>query len=391
MPQKNTERKQAEERMKRAAEEWRAAFDSITEMVSIHDRDFKIVRANKAFAYAFNMEPEQIIDRTCYELIHDTNEPPSHCPHMETMRTKEPSTREIFTPHLGIHMEITAAPIFDDKGDVVASVHVARDITERRNAEEELQKYSDNLERIVEQRTQELKEKTEKLLVSERLALVGGITSGIAHDLRNPLNVISNAAGLVEIILKDKEPDPKMDKSIELLKAGVEQAINVIDSLMGSVRKTEVDLEKIQISEYLYKIMGNLPVPENVQLIVENREAIVELPPIMADPKQLERVFQNLAKNAFEAMPDGGAITICPSINDSYLRVEIKDTGKGIPPENIVKVFEPLFTSKTGSDGTGIGLSVCRSIIEAHGGTIAVESEEGRGAKFTIQLPFLAS
>jgi signal transduction histidine kinase len=195
----------------------------------------------------------------------------------------------------------------------------------------------------------------------------------------------------VEIILKDKEPDPKMDKSIELLKAGVEQAINVIDSLMGSVRKTEVDLEKIQISEYLYKIMGNVRVPENVQLIVENREAIVELPPIMADTKQLERVFQNLLKNAFEAMPDGGAITICPSISDSYLRVEIKDTGKGIPPENIVKVFEPLFTSKTGSGGTGIGLSVCRSIIEAHDGTIAVESEEGRGAKFTIQLPFLAS
>ncbi|MFC1978562.1 nitrogen regulation protein NR(II) [Chloroflexota bacterium] len=231
------------------------------------------------------------------------------------------------------------------------------------------------------------KRREEKTHNMEKLAFLGEITSGIAHDIRNPLNVVSNAASLIEKLVKDKEADPKIIKLIELLKTGVEKATNVVDNLMGAVREPKIELKKVLIHQQIGNMIRKTKIPENVQLVVENREVIGKLPPIMANPKQLERVFYNLIINAIEAMPDGGTITIHPSTNDGYLRVEITDTGMGIPPENTVRIFEPLFTSKTESGGTGLGLSVCKTIIEAHGGTIGVESGEGKGTRFIIQIP----
>jgi two-component system sporulation sensor kinase A len=246
---------------------------------------------------------------------------------------------------------------------------VTRDISERKRAEANL------------------KNAEKKARTMEKLAIVGEVTSGIAHDLRNPLNVISNAAGLIELLVKDRVTDPKMIKSTELLKAGVEQTTKVINRLMGSIREPTMEFEKVYIPQQMVMIMSKIDIPKNVQLVVENREIVAELPPIMADSIQLERVFLNLMKNAIEAMPKGGAITIRPSINNGYIRIEVTDTGTGISPENIESIFEPLFTTKAESGGTGIGLSVCRTIIEAHSGTIEVESEEGKGTKFIVQIP----
>jgi len=244
-----------------------------------------------------------------------------------------------------------------------------RDISERKQAEANL------------------KNAEKKALTMEKLAIVGEVTSGIAHDLRNPLNVVSNAAGLIEMIVKEKETDPKMTKSIELLKAGVEQTVKVINRLMGSIREPKMEFEKVYIPQQMVMIMSKIDIPKNVQLVVENREVIAQLPPVVADPIQLERVFLNLLKNAIEAMPKGGTVTIRPSINNGYIKIEFTDTGTGIPPELLESIFKPLFTSKAESGGTGLGLSVCKTIIEAHGGTIEVKSEKGKGANFIVQIP----
>ncbi|MFH1883127.1 MAG: DUF3365 domain-containing protein, partial [Planctomycetota bacterium] len=133
-----TERKQAEEKLKQIAEEWRTTFDSITDMVSIHDKDFKIVRANKSFAKAFNMKQEEIIGKTCYGLIHGTKEPPPYCPHIKTLATGKPNCAEFFDPHLGIHVEASTSPLFDENGQIMASVHIAKDITKRKTAEQHI-------------------------------------------------------------------------------------------------------------------------------------------------------------------------------------------------------------------------------------------------------------
>jgi PAS domain S-box-containing protein len=134
-----TESKQAEEKLKQTAEEWITTFDSITDMVSIHDKDFKIVRANKAFANAFNMKSGEIIGKTCCELIHGTKEPPPFCPHKCTLDTGKPNRKEFFEPCLGIYIEASTSPLFDENGQIIASVHIAKDITERKQAEKEIQ------------------------------------------------------------------------------------------------------------------------------------------------------------------------------------------------------------------------------------------------------------
>jgi len=134
-----TERVKAEEKQRQVAEEWKTTFDSITDMVSIHDKDFKIVKVNKSFADALNMKPDEIIGKTCCELIHGTKEPSPFCPHKQTFNTGKPNRREFFEPRLGIHIEASTSPLFDENGQVIASVHIAKDITERKKAEQALQ------------------------------------------------------------------------------------------------------------------------------------------------------------------------------------------------------------------------------------------------------------
>ncbi|GAF87188.1 unnamed protein product, partial [marine sediment metagenome] len=164
------ERKKAEDRIKRAAEEWRTTFDSITDLVSVCDKDFRLTRVNKAFADVAKKKPKELIGKPCYEVVHGTNEPTPNCPHKVTIETKKPATADFFEPHLGMHLELSTSPIFDEKGEVVASAHLIRDITERKRAEEELGKYRDHLEELVEERTAELQhEITERKRAEEAL------------------------------------------------------------------------------------------------------------------------------------------------------------------------------------------------------------------------------
>ena len=144
-----TERKRMEEKIKQAAKEWRTTFDSITDGISICDKDFKLVRLNKAFAGVFKKKPQELIGKPCYEIFHGTNEPVPNCPHKKTIKTKKPATAEFFEPHLGVHLEISTSPIFNDEGEVVACVHVARDITERKRAEEKIREAEERYRSLV--------------------------------------------------------------------------------------------------------------------------------------------------------------------------------------------------------------------------------------------------
>ena len=133
-----TERKQAEERIKQAAEEWQTTFDSIADLVLIQDRDFRIVKVNRAFADFFKREPEELIGKACYQTVHGTNEPWPGCPHKQTLETNTPTTSEFYEPYLGTHIQVSTSPVFDEKGEVSGCVHIVKDITERKRAEEAL-------------------------------------------------------------------------------------------------------------------------------------------------------------------------------------------------------------------------------------------------------------
>ena len=140
-----TERKRAKEQIEHAAQEWRTTFDSITEMISIQDKNFKITRVNMALARFFKKEPKELIGKHCYELFHNTEQPRQNCPHTQTLKTKEPATLEFYEPHLGIHLSMSTSPIFDEEGEVTGSVHLTKNITERKQAEERLRKANEKL------------------------------------------------------------------------------------------------------------------------------------------------------------------------------------------------------------------------------------------------------
>ncbi|RLE46076.1 MAG: hypothetical protein DRJ31_10435 [Candidatus Methanomethylicota archaeon] len=136
-----TEQKLTQQRIENAAKEWRATFDAILDLVSIHDKNFNIIRANKALASAFQMEPKDVLGHTCYELIHGSKEPRPDCPFRQTLKTGKPAKREFFEPHLGIYAEVCCSPIFNSEGEVTTAIHVIRDITDRKRAEEDIRKF----------------------------------------------------------------------------------------------------------------------------------------------------------------------------------------------------------------------------------------------------------
>jgi two-component system sensor kinase FixL len=161
-----TRRKQTEGELRRANNDWEVTFNAITDPVSIHDKDFRIIRVNKAFAAGFGMKPGEVVGKRCYEIIHGTEEPWPDCPHQHTLACGKPTTEEFPEAHLGRYLQVSASPIFDDRNDVVGSVHIVKDITERKGAEEALQRARDELEERVQARTAELVEANEQLVAA---------------------------------------------------------------------------------------------------------------------------------------------------------------------------------------------------------------------------------
>ncbi len=356
-----TERKEATEKIRQAAEEWRTTFDSITDLVSIHDKDFRLVRVNKAFANALNMKPKELVGKTCYQVIHGTTEPVPNCPHKATIETGEPATGEFFEPHLGIHLEVTTSPIFNEKGEVVASVHVARDITERKKMQVQL-------------------------IVTDRLASVGELASGIAHELNNPLTSIIGFSDL--LLERDMPGDVKEDLTV--INREAKRTAQVVKNLLTFARKHPVVKQLVDINSSIKAVLALRSYEQKVNNIKVNTHLAPNLPEVMADSFQLQQVFLNIIVNAEYFMIEAhgrGTLTIVTEQVGDIIKASFADDGPGIAQENLGHLFDPFFTTKEVGKGTGLGLSICHGIVTEHSGRIYVESELGKGATFIVELP----
>lgn len=258
------------------------------------------------------------------------------------------------------------------------------DITERKAAEEILQQYSHRLEQEVAQRTNQLL-LTQKLLVQqERLAALGQIAGGVSHELRNPIGVISNAVYFLKLIQPDA-PD-KVKEYLDILENQVHISKKIVAELLDFTRTTISSREKIDLGHLLHQVLQTNPLPSGVILALDMPPA---LPPLFVDPAQIQQVLNNLILNAYQAMPDGGLLELCAFQNNSSnpptLSLQVIDAGSGITPENLSKIFTPLFTTKP--RGIGLGLAISKKWAESNGGSLTVDSPPGRGAIFTLTLP----
>ncbi len=228
----------------------------------------------------------------------------------------------------------------------------------------------------------DLKKSNEKLLRSEKLAVVGQLASSVAHELRNPLSVMKNAVYYLNMLGTGKD-NPDIKENLAIISDEIEGSDKVIRDLLefSHIKKPALNPEDINL--IIRETLNRVKVPANIKLVTELGE---NLPRIQADALQIRQVFYNLVYNAIQAMEKGGTLTISSCVmNDVYIAVTIKDTGCGIPAENLQKIFDPLFSTKT--KGTGLGLSVVASLVEGHGGRIEMNSEVGKGSAFTVNLP----
>jgi two-component system NtrC family sensor kinase len=265
-----------------------------------------------------------------------------------------------------IEGDLSASFIYDENGKEIASVGIFKDLRERLGIE------------------RELREMQQALLQSEKLAAMGRLTSQIAHELNNPIYGIMNT---LELLKTEIPPESKRRRILELSLSETQRLAEMLRNMLSFSKPEEEKRRPIKINGLV----------EGILLVMEKqmRESNIKvetyfddtLPEVMASTNQMRQVMLNLLKNAKEAMPKGGILTVRTSREDRKVMVAIQDTGVGIPEEIRDKIFEAFFTTKQKVKGVGLGLSVCYGIIKDHGGEIRVESEVDKGTIFTILLP----
>jgi len=252
----------------------------------------------------------------------------------------------------------------------------------------EAKEAANKLRQVVNQQSHQLNEAQQRILQSVKLSALGQLIAGVAHELNNPLTTVVGRSQLLLEQVQDEETKRDLEKIMEQ----GQRAAKIVKNLLSFAREKPPEKRPCNINDIFYKI---LEVSEH-DLLIDNIELKTEmtekLPPIMADPDQIQQVLLNIVTNAHQAMMEKDrprTLTVRTSLNGKHVLVEIIDTGPGIPSEHQEHIFEPFFTTKAGNDGTGLGLSISYGIIKSHEGNISVESKEGKGTKFLIELPIL--
>ena len=360
------ERKRAEQELKVAAEQWSTTFNSIADLVSVQDMNHRLVRVNAAYVGAFGKSPEQLVGRACHEIVHGRQAPWPDCPCKIVFETGKPARVEIFEPSLGVHLEVSVSPLFGPKGEVAGCVHIAKNITERKQAE---LKQTELLEQLAGT-NQELRD----------FAYV------ISHDLKAPLRAIRTLAEWLCADYQDKL-DEQGKENLQLLGGRVNRMQNLIDGVLqySRIGRTEQGTAPVDLRQIVPEIIENLGAPEHVSIRIES-----DLPTLEADTTRVTQVFQNLLSNAIKYMdkPQGNITVGCVEEN-GFWKFSVCDNGPGIEEkyfERIFKLFQTL-APRDSSEGTGVGLTITKKIVEMYGGRIWVESEVGRGSTFFFTFP----
>lgn len=342
--------------------------------ISVVDENEKVFYWNRRFLEIWELKEEEIANKPRKEAIEKVLEKLTKPDEFKAILDRAYTDHEYQgTDIIGLKdgrtIERKTLPLKRD-GKYYGRIWFFTDITEQKKREKDMESYTNQLQRIVASRTQELIE-------AEKMAASGSLASEIAHDLRSPLQSIRNAAYMMK---KDSE---KFDVGLEIIEKSIIRSLEMLEAMRDSTRKAEPKLRRTNLNSIIKESVEELPKPGNVTIQMELDEELEA----WIDGLQIRRVFDNLLLNAVEAMPDGGgSITITKHKDDKKFIIQVSDTGIGIPEEVLPNLFERKFYT-TKPHGLGLGLSYCKRTIESHGGSIMVDSVLGKGTIFTIELP----
>ncbi|RJX31150.1 MAG: PAS domain S-box protein [Desulfurivibrio sp.] len=408
LQQEILDKQRAEDLISRAKQEWERTFDAVPDPIVLLDKEHRIIRLNKAMAALVGKPVEQCVGLKCHQVMHGTDIPPSYCPHSLLLTDRREHKTVQYMELFGVYFEISVSPLFNREGELFGSVHIARDITDQKQAENALHKANEELEQKVEQRTIVLKrfidelqyeisnrikaeealfQTQHQLLHAEKLSAIGKLSASIAHEFNNPLFAIIN---ILVGVQQHETLSPQNERMLELAIQECDRMKKLIQNLRDFNRPSTGVHAAIDIHQTIDNMLLLCKKEFNDRKITVEKDFAASMPAILVVKDQICQVLLNLLTNARDACQNGGGtIKISTKVLDKRVAISVEDSGCGIEPDHLRKIFKPFFSTKQELAGTGLGLAVSLGIIEKHGGTISVNSQLQQGSIFTITLPIM--
>ncbi len=361
--------------------------------ISLMDRDMKVIWMNEVQSRWFG-DPNDVLGRKCYSAYWKKKVVCQGCPAKETFEagTINKALQTYTTPDgKQKWYNIISSPLKDRKGRITHVMDLVEDITEEKQAEEEFKRLHKSVIQAnicLEQSYKELKLKQRQLIRSEKLASMGQLAASVAHEIKNPLSSISLNIELLFDELKNYDDVTKKEaiKILETITKEVDRLTEVSEAYLKFARLPNLSLKERSINDILLELVRFLREEISRENIILTEHYEKGLPIVDIDENRMKQAFLNIFKNAFEAMPNGGKLSVSTGRgHNGYVEVRISDTGVGISKEGFEKIFDPFYTTK--NTGTGLGLTVSQQIIREHGGEIYCQSVPREGTTFIIQLP----
>jgi signal transduction histidine kinase len=303
--------------------------------------------------------PTHLVGQPCHQVIHGLNTPPTYCPN-RTAEQGQTASAEFYEARLQRACLCTAWPFYDSESKLTGTVNVLKDITKE-------------------------KELHTQLIQSEKLATVGQLSASLAHEINNPLQSIQGCLDLVQMQAGDAH---QSDKYLVLARNELGRLKTIVERMVDFNRPAQEEWTYVDLQNLVEDVIGFCSKRIEQSHITVCQNWCKQTPLVRGICNHLRQVILNLVLNAIDSMPDGGTLTVQSAIRKQHglwLAIDISDSGAGIKPDNLEKIFEPFYTTK--QNGTGLGLPICRTIMDDHNGRLSVASKLGKGSTFTIWLP----
>ncbi len=337
-------------------------LESLNDGLAVVNRDDRVVRWNRRLEELYGLRHEEAVGRRLDEILDGRffevlraarrDSPDGAAVYRVPLETRHPSSRSVL-------VNAATTPLRDAAGATAGTILVIEDISARVQLEEQLQ-------------------------LSEKMASIGLLAAGVAHEVNTPLTGISS---FVQMLMEGADPADPNTQVLEKIEKQTFRAARIVNGLLNLARPSQVDSGPVDVNAVITDVLSLLDHQLRTGRIQVRKELAVEGPVVQGIEYKLQQVFLNLFLNARDAMPKGGWLTVVTRAEGSHAAIEIGDTGSGIPAEQLSRIYDPFFTTKDIGKGTGLGLSITYGIVQEHEGTISCSSAPGQGTRFSLSLP----